>query len=422
MVSFDANQPGTPAATWNADPRLHDRPALELDGVDELLVVAAHPDDETLGAGGLIAECVRRGIRVRVVVVTDGDAGGLATRRAEELAAAMAVLGASAMSLGFPDGGTFDDRAAITEALTPIVAGLGQNALIAATWRGDGHRDHRVVGEIVAELASGRRFIEYPIWLWHWGSPESPDVPWAQFVALPIDGAAKQAALATYSSQREGETPVLRADFLENFDRDHELFVVEGLAESYFEAIHERRDDPWGFETRWYEQRKRDITLAALPEEHYATALEIGCSIGVLTDVLAARADDLLAVDVSSVAVEKARARLGDRARIERMNVLESFPEGVFDLVVLSEVGYYFGRDGLSRVLDTIEAHLAEDGVLLACHWRHPVADYPLSGDEVHDIIQERSLSLTVEHVEKDFVLGVFRRDERSVAERAGLA
>ncbi|CAN5282455.1 hypothetical protein BH11ACT5_BH11ACT5_09950 [soil metagenome] len=423
MVTFDANQPSTPARVWDADPRLHDRPRLELEGVDELLVVAAHPDDETLGAGGLIAEGVRRGIRMRVVVVTDGGAAGLADERSAELDAAMAVLGASATPLGFADGETREHRDEIRAQLEPLVAALGPRALIAAPWRGDGHRDHRVVGEIAAELAGGRRFIEYPVWLWHWGSPSSREVPWGRFVSLRVDAARKSAALDEYRSQRDDELPVLRADFLENFARDEELFVVaDRLGAPYFEAIHERRDDPWGFETRWYEHRKRDVTVAALPDERYRTGLEIGCSIGVLTERLADRVDDLRAVDVSAAAVARARERLGERVRVDQADVLESFPEGRYDLVVLSEVGYYFGREGLGRVLDDIDAALSDDGVLLACHWRHAVADYPLSGDEVHEIIRDRFLTMTVEHFERDFVLGVFRRDPRSVAQRTGLA
>jgi LmbE family N-acetylglucosaminyl deacetylase len=421
VVTFDASRPGTSAATWDADPRLHDRPALDLEGVSDVLVVAAHPDDETLGAGGLIAECVRRGIRVRVIAVTDG--GELAARRAAELDAAMRVLGTTATRLNFADGETREHRREIRDSLAAVIADLPVEALLVAPWRGDGHRDHRVVGEIVAELAAGRRLVEYPVWLWHWGQPAADEMPWDRLASLPIDTEIKARALDEYRSQREGAAPVLRADFLENFARDTELFVTsDSLRAGYFEAIHERKADPWGFESRWYEQRKRDITIASLPDERYATALEIGCSIGVLTDQLAGRVDDLRAVDVSAAAVERARARLGDRARIERADVLVAFPEGSFDLIVLSEVGYYFGRDGLAHVLDSVEAGLAPDGVLLACHWRHPVEDYPLTGDEVHEVLRDRELTLTVEHFERDFVLGVFRRDPRSVAERTGLA
>jgi LmbE family N-acetylglucosaminyl deacetylase len=423
VVSFDSRLPGTPASTWEADPRLHDRPRLDLEGIDEVLVIAAHPDDETLGAGGLIAECTARHIGVRVVVVTDGGAGGDAGRRAAELDAATAVLGASATHLGFGDGQTREQRADIQRALEPFIGALGPRALIVAPWRGDGHRDHRVVGELARELAGPHRLIEYPIWLWHWGEPRSEQVPWGDFVSLTIDAQTKGSALAAYESQLGGDRPVLRPDFLENFARDQELFVAGNrLLAPYFEAIHERRADPWGFQTRWYEQRKRDITIAALPDERYSRGLEIGCSIGVLTERLADRVDDLLAVDVSASAVDAARARLGPRARVEQLDLIESFPTGPFDLVVLSEVGYYFGRDGLGRVLDDIQAALSPDGVLLTCHWRHPVVDYPLTGDEVHELIREHELTITVEHFERDFVLGVFRRDARSVAERTGLA
>lgn len=420
---FDSSLPGTSAGVWDADPRLHDRPPLELAGVEDVLVLAAHPDDETLGAGGLIAECVRRGIRVSVVVVTDGGAGGLAERRAEELAGAVASLGAGATVLGFPDGRTREEREGIRAALVPLFAALPCDALVVAPWRGDGHRDHRIVGELAAELAGGRRLLEYPVWLWHWADPADERVPWEQFVSLPIDLDAKEEALDAYGSQREGPAPVLRADFVENLLRPEELFVAgDALGRTYFEAVHDRRDDPWGFESRWYEKRKRDVTIASLPDERYGSALEIGCSIGVLTERLTERVDSVLAVDISATAVQRAKQRLGDRAAVEQRDVLADFPPGPFELIVLSEVGYYFGREGLRRVLERIESALADDGVLVACHWRHPVADYPLSGDEVHEIVKESALTLTVEHIERDFVLGVYRADARSVAERTGLA
>ncbi|GGK94080.1 hypothetical protein GCM10007382_12930 [Salinibacterium xinjiangense] len=228
MVSFDAGVAGTSAATWRADPRLDDRPPLDLLGVDELLVVAAHPDDETLGAGGLIALCSGRGIRVTIVVVTDGAASGaegIATARSAELAAAAVILGADVVELGFADGATREHRAEITAALLKHISRASRSALVVAPWRGDGHRDHRVVGEIAAELAAGRRFAEYPVWLWHWGHPESVDMPWHRMVSVTVD-ATKQRALDHYSSQTTGEHPVLRADFLENFTGDREFFVT----------------------------------------------------------------------------------------------------------------------------------------------------------------------------------------------------
>jgi LmbE family N-acetylglucosaminyl deacetylase len=426
MVSFDASAAGTPAAAWRADPRLHDRPTLNLLGVDELLVVAAHPDDETLGAGGLIALCSRRGIRVTIVVVTDGGAEGLAAERSRELAAAAAILGAEVVQLGFADGATRELRAEITAALREHVSSTSTAALIVAPWRGDGHRDHRVVGEIAAELsaelAGGRRFAEYPIWLWHWGHPESDEMPWQKLASISVD-ATKQHALDVYRSQTTGEHPVLRADFFENFTGDKEFFVTEdhALGAEFFDATYERHDDPWGLATRWYETRKRAILLASLPQQWYERVLEIGSSIGVTTEALADRTTSLLSVDVSAAAVQRARQRVGEKATIEIRDVTRDFPAGEFDLVVLSEVGYYFGAAGLAAVLASIEAALTEHGTLVACHWRHPVAEYPLGGDAVHEAIAGLGLHRIVRHEEEDFVLEVFSRDARSVARRTGL-
>ncbi|MGV8895123.1 MAG: PIG-L family deacetylase [Rhodoglobus sp.] len=425
MVTFDASLAGTPAATWGVDSRMRDRSPLNLHGVDELIVVAAHPDDETLGAGGLIALCSGRGIRVTVVVVTDGGASGepgIVAERSSELAAAAAILGADVIELGFADGATREDVDEITEVLAEHIGRSSRNALIVAPWRGDGHRDHRVVGEIVAELVGGRRFAEYPIWMWHWAHPDAEATPWRHMATIDVD-ATKQRALASFRSQTRGEHPVLLPDFLEHFAGDKEYFIVDdgALPAEYFDATYERHDDPWGLATRWYETRKRSLMLASLPLENYGRALEIGSSIGVTTEALAGRCRELLAVDVSSAAVQRARERVGDRATIEVRDVTTDFPEGEFDLVVLSEVGYYFGAPGLATVLASIGAALSPHGSLVACHWRHPVADYPLGGDDVHTAIAGLGLNRIVRHEEEDFILEVFSRDPHSVARTTGL-
>jgi SAM-dependent methyltransferase len=197
--------------------------------------------------------------------------------------------------------------------------------------------------------------------------------------------------------------------------------MSEPLASAYFDAVYARHDDPWRYRDRWYEERKRDATVAALIRRRYRRALEVGCSIGLLTERLAERSDDLLAVDIAESAVDQARARLGDRARVERRDVVAGFPAGPFDLVVLSEVGYYFG-DALDDVLAAARDALAADGELLACHWRHPVADYPLSGDAVHARLPELGLTRLVRHEEEDFLLEVWSRESDSVARREGLS
>jgi len=438
MVTFDAREPGTSASVWQADARMATRPQLGWDGVAGVLVVAAHPDDEILGAGGLIAEAERRGLPVEVVVATDGAASGepgIAARRSAESSAAIRVLAPSArvVELGLPDGCTDEYRDQLRTGLVEVIAGRSSDTLLVAPWTGDGHRDHRVVGEEVAALADGRRMLGYPIWMWHWAEPDDAETPWRELVSLAVDPRLKASALAHFTSQIEGDDPMLRPEFLQHFTAGREYFVepepepaqraAAGAAPdaAYFDATYERHDDPWGFESRWYEQRKRAVTIASLPDERYTGALELGCSIGVLTAELATRCDELLAIDVSQAAVDRARGRVGDAARIERADLLDDFPQGRFPLIVFSEVGYYFRPPELSRVLDSIERALAPGGTLVACHWRHPVADYPLRGDEVHERLRERGLPVLAQHVEDDFVLEVFSTDARSVAARTGL-
>lgn len=436
MVTFDAAQPGTSEREWVADARLHDRPILDVGTIKEAVIIAAHPDDETLGAGGFIARCHALGVRVRIVCVTDGaaadseltgrPAAGLAQERAAELAAAVSDLAPTAelVMLGFPDGGTREHRAEIIEALSATLAEVSRDAILFAPWRGDGHRDHRVVGEIAIEVAQGRTVLEYPVWMWHWASPDHPDTPWESMIGFQVDAAVKSRALEHFHSQISGDQPMLRPDFLEHFTREQEFFILadHSIGQSYFDRMYAKSEDPWRFRTRWYEERKRQITLAALPHERYQRALEIGCSIGVLTDLLAARCEQLLAVDISPAAVEQAQRLLGSRATVRTQDALADFPSGEFDLVVLSEVGYYWGATGLERALDSIRTSLTPHGVLIACHWRHPVSDYPLTGDEVHAALARQEWHRVVSHIEADFILDVYSNDPRSVAQREGLA
>jgi SAM-dependent methyltransferase len=180
------------------------------------------------------------------------------------------------------------------------------------------------------------------------------------------------------------------------------------LHPTYFADMYAGAEDPWGFRSRWYEQRKRDVTLAALTRPRYRRAFEPGCSIGVLTAALAERCDEVVAADVDEGAVATARRGLArhGHVRVERLSVPHEWPDGMFDLVVLSEVAYYFAPAELDRLLERAVGSLAPRGALLACHWRHPVSDYPATGDEVHDRLLARpELCPAVSHMEEDFRL-----------------
>lgn len=161
----------------------------------------------------------------------------------------------------------------------------------------------------------------------------------------------------------------------------------DSLLPSYFDAMYQANPDPWDFETSPYEHAKYAATVAALPRARYRSGLELGCSIGVLTQRLAERCEQLLSLDVSEQALARARARLAGQGhvRLERRFLPEEFPDGSYDLVVLSEVGYYFSHADLARLRARIAGALEPGGHLILVHWTPFVADYPLTGDEVHE-------------------------------------
>jgi len=155
------------------------------------------------------------------------------------------------------------------------------------------------------------------------------------------------------------------------------------LDPGYFEDLYRTSPDPWGFESLPYEQAKYDDTLAALDGRRFRRALEVGCSIGVLTARLASRTDELVAVDVSDTALDHARARcaaLGN-VRFEKRRIPGDTPEGAFDLVLLSEVIYYWDSADLAEAATYLRACLRPRGPLLLVHFTGET-DYPKSGDD----------------------------------------
>ena len=239
---------GTTSAQWLTWPGWS---GLRVTGAAELVppgsrlvVVAPHPDDEILGAGGLLAAAARAGREILLAAVTDGQASHpgsgkwpeaeLAAQRRRESAEALEVLGAGAAAvrrLGFPDGGV----AARTAALTTALAGLLMASdVVVSPWRFDGHPDHEATGYATALAARGRgaRHLEAPVWAWHWAAPGDPRVPWPRACVLylgPILAQRKRAAIGCFTSQLEpdpstGAGPVLPPWAVARFRHGREVF------------------------------------------------------------------------------------------------------------------------------------------------------------------------------------------------------
>ncbi len=162
------------------------------------------------------------------------------------------------------------------------------------------------------------------------------------------------------------------------------------LGRDYFDALYQRSPDPWDFATSDYERTKYEHTLAVLGRRRFSAALEVGCSIGVFTAMLGPRCERLCAVDVSAAAVEAARERCAtiSSVSVAQRSLPEQTPEGPFDLVVCSEVLYYFAEPLLAEVLNALIARLAPGGLLLAVHWTEPTRSYPLGGERVHELVR----------------------------------
>ncbi|HZK98524.1 MAG TPA: SAM-dependent methyltransferase [Caulobacteraceae bacterium] len=154
------------------------------------------------------------------------------------------------------------------------------------------------------------------------------------------------------------------------------------LGADYFEALYRGSRDPWDFETSDYERAKYADTLASLGEGPVRRALEMGCSIGVFTRDLATVCDRLVATDLSATALTEARRRCADLANVEfrQARSVADGLEGTYDLIILSEVVYYWDEADLTAVARAISRALAPAGRLLLVHWLGQT-DYPRSAD-----------------------------------------
>lgn len=175
-----------------------------------------------------------------------------------------------------------------------------------------------------------------------------------------------------------------------------------GPGRRYFERWDRRSDDPWGHVANAAEHERYRWTLAALGDRRFARALEVGCSLGTFTEMLAGHCDEVLGTDVSEVSVQRARERLAalEHVRVERSALPEVMPAGPFDLVVCADVICYWTAPRLIDALRAMEDQLAPGGLLLLVHYRPTVRIQPLRGDEAHDLVAAETRLAFVAHDE----------------------
>lgn len=416
--AFHHADTGTPEAQWLASPLWAQRPVVDLEALarchPHVLVAAAHPDDETLGTGALIAELAALGCTVVVVVATAGEHSHprsatvspelLATMRRAEARRAVGRLAPAArlVQLSLPDGRLQGHHKRLVRELRSV---LTTDTLLLAPWVDDGHPDHDALGRAAAAAAAevGATVAHYPVWLWHWERPER--LAWdAVHVVEPRPAALhrKREAIGAYRSQTgplsplPGDEPVVTPQMVQRAHRVVEVLMNTGSerglpvrrpgsSASTFDAMYADGTDPWGFHGSFYEARKRDLTLACLGRSRYASVIEVGCATGVLTRALAGRSDRLTGLDVSAQALEVAAVDAPAHATWVQAEVPHGLPGGAYDLVVLSEVGYFLTGTALLGTLRWARSVLRPGGEILLAHWQHDTDDVPLDGRLVHE-------------------------------------
>jgi SAM-dependent methyltransferase len=163
-------------------------------------------------------------------------------------------------------------------------------------------------------------------------------------------------------------------------------------SQAFFETKYREARDPWDFASSRYERGRYNATIFALRDRRFGRTFEPGCSIGVLTERLAKICDRVEAMDISPTAVQRAqdRCRSHPNVTISQGALPETIPGGHFDLIVFSEIGYYFDPPTLRGITARLVGRLKRGGVFLAVHWLGRSVDHCLTGNQVHRLLSAR--------------------------------
>ena len=169
--------------------------------------------------------------------------------------------------------------------------------------------------------------------------------------------------------------------------------MTDTTSRAFFEQKYRASEDPWNFGSSSYELSRYDAIIKAIGDKRYKHAFEPGCSVGVLTKQLAGRCDRVDAIDISPTAVDKAIRHCSEYANayITCDSLVHRNDRVAYDLLIFSEIGYYFEEHTLRAVLRRLISQLTPSALLVGCHWLGTSPDHILSGRKVHEIIAESS-------------------------------
>jgi SAM-dependent methyltransferase len=161
-------------------------------------------------------------------------------------------------------------------------------------------------------------------------------------------------------------------------------------SQSFFEEMYRDNGDPWSFASSPYELGRYDAIVHTLNANRCRHAFEPGCSVGVLTERLAPFCDQFDAIDISptAVAIAKERCSQFPNVKIACKSLDEYSSPRDIDLLVLSEIGYYFDHDRWNRLAESLVRNVIKSGTILAAHWLGHSKDHLQHGDSVHDALR----------------------------------
>lgn len=191
-----------------------------------------------------------------------------------------------------------------------------------------------------------------------------------------------------------------------------------------FEALYQRDTDPWSVRHSWYERRKRAVLMASLPENNFGKTLELGCGIGETTCLLAPICTQVIAVDISETAAALCQQRVvqtgSEQVSVHVLHLPTSWPpdtDGVIDLIVVSELAYYFSNTELSRFIDGCMRSLAYGGYWVMCHYKPDFHDRLGSTAVIHQRVNAiHGLTQVVRHDDEQFRLDIWRNAAGAVS------